>query len=99
MGSPRLGIVLVAGCALAMAGCSAPDHSTSPTVTAQVAAAAVDSQVSHPTTTAAPATGAPDTGRRVITARGVGKVTGPPDTVTIGLGVETHAGAVSAALA
>jgi len=97
MRTPRIdnsfGIALIAFGALVLAGCSAsgrsPAAAADPTsATSSVGAAA----------TAVPTTGAADVGRRVITVRGVGQVTGTPDTVTIVLGVETTATSAGDAL-
>lgn len=88
--SPTVGAMVIA-VGLTLAGCSgsagsADGRSTSPTGPAA-------SNVS-----AAGLTVAADTGSRLITAQGIGTVSGTPDVVTIRLGVETRSASAQEAL-
>jgi uncharacterized protein YggE len=95
----------IAATALVLAGCSgsaetaAQSNGASPAAgqkIVQQAAAPGDVSVEP----AAVAVGAPATpsGLRSVTAQGIGKVSGTPDVVTIGLGVETRATSAKSAL-
>lgn len=111
----RFGIALLAVGSLTVVGCSTagpaagtmrssvetpiPSAASVPTVAATAAPDTIASDVPVAVATATRSSGAADVGRRLITVRGVGEVTGTPDTVTIVLGVETRAASASEALA
>lgn len=95
---------------LALAGCSSPTESAEQnqqTRASQPASAQADGQAASPQQAASPAAAgsatnltvaSAESGSRLITAQGIGTVSGTPDVVTVSLGVETNSNTAQAAL-
>jgi len=109
MKKTRYHTAAIAAAALVLAGCSGAPGTTAQSngapsaagreIIQQAAAPPVGMSVEPAAATVgAPAAPATQSGARSVTAQGIGKVSGTPDVVTIGLGVETRATSAKSAL-